>query len=102
MEEKQAHFTASRIALGHAYDAHVLESDEFPEIRSREDFATLICEVLTSRHADERQLRRGRRAYWSEMHRVLVILDDQHEDGGTAFRPGGGKSLLSRDDIRRP
>lgn len=47
MNSEQAMEKARRIARGHAYARHVAEGDDFPEIKSRDDFAALIHQVLT-------------------------------------------------------
>lgn len=94
MEDEQARETAERIAHGHAFQEHVIDRDEFPEIRTREEFADLIHRVLTELSSSEVELRLGRRAYWNEALQTVVITDDLSEDGGTAFRPSRGRAYF--------
>ncbi|MGA8111943.1 MAG: hypothetical protein WB974_21045, partial [Acidobacteriaceae bacterium] len=84
MEEKQAREVARRIAQGHAFDKHVAEGDDFPEVKSRKGFEDLIGTVITDPASHEKMLEDGRQAFWNE---PLVILDWWSEDGGTALRP---------------
>ncbi|MCB0334830.1 MAG: hypothetical protein KDD62_00950 [Bdellovibrionales bacterium] len=78
---------AKKIANGHAYDKHVLEKGEFPEISSPDEFEHLIKNVMESK--DNKPLSNGRHAYWKDD--TVVIADPNHIDGGTAFRPSAGK-----------
>lgn len=91
MEQKQARRIAEQIAKGHAYTKHVEKGSDFPEIKSRAEFAELIAEVMIDPSSRARPLREGRQAFWSERHRMIVILDFFSEDGGTAYRPDSGK-----------
>lgn len=92
--------TASRIAHGHAFEAHVRAGDDFPEIRTREEFAELIYAILTDPATVKRALLKGREAFWNQRCRAIVILDAFSDDGGTAFRPEKGDRLFPGDDIR--
>jgi len=94
MEEEQARAIARRISEGHAYRKHVVRGDDFPEIKSREELAEVIFEVLTDPASLERGLRDGRQAIWNDRGRVLVILDLLGEDCGTALRPALGKAYF--------
>ncbi|HLJ76818.1 MAG TPA: hypothetical protein VKT75_05370 [Acidobacteriaceae bacterium] len=94
MDDEQARRIAEQIAQGHAFQDHVLDNDEFPEIRTREEFAQLIREVLTDGSSSVKLLTHGREAYWSEVHRTIVILDSSNEDAGTAFRPFRGRAYF--------
>lgn len=94
MNEEKARAIAERIARGHAFDVHVLEGEEFPEVETRAEFADLIFEVLANAESASRSLRRGRLAFWNDAHRMLVIVDLFSDDGGTAFRPEEGKAYF--------
>ncbi|MGB9028842.1 MAG: hypothetical protein WCC27_01880 [Acidobacteriaceae bacterium] len=95
MDEEQARTIATRISEGHAYDTHVIKGDDFPEIKSREEFAELILEVMIDPASLKTSgLRDGREAFWNERHRMLVILDLLGEDCGTALRPALGKAYF--------
>ena len=87
MDQERARQIAQRIANGHAYAKHVVRGDDFAEIKSRDEFATLIHQVLTDPLSVTKRFRAGRQAFWSERHRAIVILDVLSEDGGTAYRP---------------
>ena len=74
------------ISNGHAFDKHVVERGEFPEITTREEFATLIEDAVIN--GESRVLNHGRTAYWSEG--TVVIRNPSTPDGGTTFRPPDG------------
>lgn len=84
---------AERIAAGHAFNKHVVEGKEFPNVSGRKEFQELIFEILT--HPDEeRTLERNRRAYWSGKHAAIVIVDFSSDSDGTAFRPHKAKEYF--------
>lgn len=87
---------ADRISAGHAYYKHAVEQDEFPEIKSRQEFRDLIAKVLKN-PTEWKQLERGRSAYWDKETGTVVVRDPGHPDGGTAFRPKKGKSFYDKD-----
>lgn len=92
MQEEQARLIARRIARGHAYDKHVVNGDDFPEVKSRQEYEDLIWSVLTDPNSHDKMLEGGRQAFWNEPRRSLVILDWFSEDGGTAIRPRRGRA----------
>ncbi len=93
MTRNEASAVAGRIAFGHAFDKHVTELKEFPTISEPHEFREIIFEVLL--HPDEeRMLERGRRAYWSDKHLAIVIVDSESESSGTAFRPKSGREYF--------
>lgn len=94
MDQAQARGIAYRISRGHAFQVHVIEGEDFPEIRTRDEFAEMIEKVLSDPASPQRPLREGRQAFWSDAHRAVVIVDWFHEDGGTAFRPVRGKAYF--------
>ena len=94
MEQTHARAAAGKIASVHAYDRHVVLGEDFPEVKSREEFANLIFEVLTQPQSVSRLIRQGREALWNESLRTIVILDRQSEDGGTTFRPTSGRAYF--------
>ncbi|MBT9330694.1 hypothetical protein [Paracidobacterium acidisoli] len=101
MKEDDARNIAGRISAGHAWETHVLRDERFPEVKTHDDFFTLIFDVLTNPSATS-PLRRNREAFWSDAHQTLVIVDYKSEDYGTAFRPAEGKryfnALRKRDE----
>ena len=62
---------AQLIATGHAYQKHVVERKEFPEIESIQDFIELIQQVIVS--GQKKVLFGDRIAYWSSFQRTVVI-----------------------------
>jgi len=81
---------AQAIANGHAWNDHYLE---FPEVHSQEEFARLIDGVMNNA-SEEKQLSNGRTVYWDTQSTTVVIKDPGDVDGGTAFRPTGGKDYF--------
>lgn len=94
MDQEQARAIAIRISQGHAFQAHVIEAEEFPEIGNREEFAEMIERIMSDVATSQRSLRDGRRAFWSDAELTVVIVDQFHQDGGTAFRPSRGKAYF--------
>jgi hypothetical protein len=90
LQDEQTRAIARRISEGHAYEKHVVEGDDFPEIKSRE----VIFQVLTDPASLKRGLREGREAFWNRRRRVHVILDLLSEDCGTALRLTPGKAYF--------
>ena len=84
---------AEEIAGGHAYGKHVWEQGEFPGIRTREQFAEMVENVMVN-YDETRALGAGRTAFWKDG--VIVIRDPNHIDGGTAFAPAEGISYFRR------
>jgi pyocin large subunit-like protein len=84
--------TAQSIANGHAFDKHVQEQREFPEIRSVDDFATLIETIINS-PAEHKALSNGRQAFWDGRNTVVIYNPNAH-DRGTCFRPTAGKTYF--------
>jgi len=74
------------ISAGHAFDKHVIERGEFPDITTREQFASLIKDAVIN--GESRTLSAGRTAFWSDG--TVVIRDPSTADGGTTFRPTDG------------
>lgn len=94
MTRHEAFAIAGRIAFGHAFDKHVTQLKEFPEISAPGEFQEIILEVLL--HPDqEKLLERSRRAYWSDKHLTIVIVDADSDSNGTAFRPKSGKEYFA-------
>jgi len=87
---------AEQIAGGHAYQKHVVERDEYPEIGSQEQFQNLIQRIL-SNPTEWKRLEGGKSAYWDKKTGTVVIRDPGHPDGGTAFRPKTGKRYYDRN-----
>jgi RHS repeat-associated protein len=80
---------AEKIANGHAYDKHVVQQGEYPEIATRAQFQQLIQETMDSATA-EKPLSGARYAYWNASDETVVITDPNSSDGGTALRPTNG------------
>lgn len=86
---------AIAIANGHAFDDHIRE---FPEIKTREQFAQLINNIMNN-PTDRKPLRNNRTVYWDDASGTIVIEDPCDADGGTAFRPSAGRQYF--DEVIR-
>jgi hypothetical protein len=85
--------SAERIADGHAYDKHVVEQGEYPDVQSRAEFADLIQNAMEN-CTDAKNLSGGRRAYWQDSSGTVVIKDPASVDGGTVFKPTAGRAYF--------
>lgn len=83
----RSQLAAREIADGHAFGKHVVARGEFPGVRTRTEFASVI-EGVISDPTHVRHLGRGRTAYWKNG--VIVIRNPAAADGGTAFAPEAG------------
>ncbi|QIM16135.1 mAFB alternative [Leucobacter insecticola] len=86
MEAISAVRIGEQISRGHAFDKHVIQRGEFPGVKTPEQFAKLIDDVV--KNGEEVSPERGRSAFWKDG--VVVILDPKSPEGGTAFRPIDG------------
>jgi hypothetical protein len=93
LPEAEAQQLADLIADGHAYDKHVIEREEFPDISSQDQFSDYIKDILRNPN-EVKSLPRGRTAYWDDGSGTVVIQNPNDLDGGTAFRPPEGKSYF--------
>lgn len=84
---------AKKIAEGHAYDKHVTQQKEFPEIKDKQAFAEHIDDVMANPSASK-SLSGGRKAYWDDKSQTVVITNPKAVDGGTAFKPKDGKAYF--------
>jgi RHS repeat-associated protein len=75
---------AENIGNGHAWGKH---KDEFPEIKTQNDFKQLIDNVKNSATSLYKKLQRGREAWYDQSSNTIVIKDPNKVDGGTMFRP---------------
>lgn len=84
---------AEEIAGGHAFKKHVVDGQEFAEfgIKTRQEFSQHIEGILGQPSA-QKELARGRHAYWDDASGTVVIRSGDHPDGGTAFRPKTGRA----------
>ncbi|NUS72391.1 MAG: RHS repeat-associated core domain-containing protein [Corynebacteriales bacterium] len=89
----QAQLASEEIAGGHAFVKHVVAQGEFPGIRTRPEYATMIEGVIL--HGERRAAAGGRTAYWRNG--VIVIRDPSSWDGGTAFVPDKGYRYFRRN-----
>ena len=87
---------SGKIANGHAYDKHVLDRGEFPEVHTEQDFQNLIDDVIEN-PSHSGNLNNGRSYAYDENTNTLVIMDPNHPDGGTAFRPQTGLDYIKED-----
>jgi hypothetical protein len=81
--------TIARIAekiAGHAWKKHVVQRNEFPEIKDREQFRNLIGSIL-SNPSKTKSLAGGRTGYLDKKTGTVVVRDPRRRDQGTVFRP---------------
>lgn len=83
--------TGQRIAGGHAFGKHGAELG----FSDRSQMAVRIDAIIRAAGAsDRRRLLGGRTAYWDGKTGIVVIVDPNTADGGTAFRPGRGRAYF--------
>jgi filamentous hemagglutinin len=80
---------AEKITNGHAYGKHASEFGN----PSKQEFSDLVEDTMDN--GQTRPLAKGRTAYWNDKNGMLVIKDPSSPDGGTAFKPVGGKSYFN-------
>jgi hypothetical protein len=85
-----ARLAGQEIAGGHAYQKHVVEQGEFPGVRTRSEFASLVENTIVQ--GEMRPLSGNRLGYWHNG--MVVIRNPRAGDGGTAFAPRGGYSYF--------
>lgn len=89
----RSQLTAEEIAGGHAFDKHIIQRGEFPEITTRQQFSDHIESIINNPSA-VRSLSNGRVAYWDDASGTVVIRNPIGIDGGTAFKPTQGKTYF--------
>jgi hypothetical protein len=70
--------------------------EEFPEIKTREQFADLVKKIMKE-PTEVKNLERGRTGYWHEESKTVVIRDSKSADGGTAFKPDTGRDYFNKE-----
>jgi pyocin large subunit-like protein len=80
---------AKAIAMGHAYEKHVVEEKLFPEVKNKDDFVEVIANVLAN-PTHHRELENDREAYFDKKSNTIVIYNPHARDKGTCFRPSAG------------
>jgi RHS repeat-associated protein len=81
---------AQQIAKGHAWAKH---KGEFPEFSTEGEFAQHIDQIM-SKPSASKDLAGGRKAFWDDNTKTVVIRDPNSPDLGTAFRPKNGKEYF--------
>jgi hypothetical protein len=100
-ERRRSWDAAVQISMGHAYKEHVEVRREFPRITNRRQYAEFIHRIMMKvrNTKDYKNLPdSGRRGYWDEETRTLVIEDSLHPDGGSAYKPTEGRKAF--EDLR--
>ena len=87
---------AEEIANGHGFLKH---RDDFPNVQTREDYAKEIDNIIKGASGAnvKTDLPNGRSAYWDDATGVVVVVDPNNPDNGTAFKPKIGKKYF--DDL---
>jgi hypothetical protein len=80
---------AKAMAGGHAYEKHVVEEKQFPEVKSPREFVELIAKVMAN-PTHHRELENDREAYFDNKSNTIVIYNPHAKDKGTCFRPRAG------------
>jgi hypothetical protein len=80
---------AKAIATGHAYEKHVVDEKQFPEVKNKSDFTELIGKILAN-PTHQRDLENERAAYYDRKSNTIVIYNPRARDKGTCFRPRAG------------
>lgn len=81
---------ADAIGNGHSYQKHVIDEDQFPDVKSKADFAKLIAGVLAN-PTHHKDLSNDREAYYDLARNIIVIVNPHAKDRGTCFRPSAKK-----------
>ncbi|WP_149204596.1 putative T7SS-secreted protein [Actinotalea subterranea] len=82
-----ARAAAEKMVLeGHAFQKHVIDQKEFPEVRTKEDLVRIA--ETTIREGEGKDLPRGRTGFWKDD--VLVVHDSKTAHGGSVYRPWNG------------
>ncbi len=81
---------AQQIAKGHAWSKH---KGEFPEFSTEAEFAQHIDGIMT-KPSSLKNLSKGRKAFWDDKSKTIVIKDPKSPDLGTAFKPKNGKTYF--------
>jgi len=89
---------AEQIAGGHAWDKHVRDRGEFPDIPSRAAFAALVAGIIDN-PSDSVARPDGWRAYWDDATGTVVVVNPLDPDGGSCFRPARGEKYF--EDLKR-
>lgn len=76
---------AEQIANGHAFEKHVIQQGQFPFIKTKQQFADHIEEVMTN-PTHYRQLGAGREAFYDAKTSTFIVKNPKDPDGGTAFK----------------
>jgi RHS repeat-associated protein len=90
LEQENTDCTANQIANGHAFEKHAGEfGAETPE-----ELEQAVKDALENA-TESRELSNGRTAYYDEDTNTVVIVDPSSPDGGTIFKPSGGKEYFN-------
>jgi hypothetical protein len=89
---------ARKIAEGHAFEKHVTARNEFPGIITKEQFAEVVEDIMTSPASLSKDLSRGRKIWWDPKTGTVVIRDPANVDGGTVFKPRNSREYF--DNLR--
>ncbi len=81
---------AEQIAKGHAWSKH---KGDFPEFLTEAEFAQHLDDIMANPSASK-DLAKGRKAFWDDRSRTVVVRDPNSPDLGTAFKPQQGKAYF--------
>lgn len=72
--------------------------EEFPDMRSLDDYARHIAEVMTNWTAKKEFIDGDRKLYWDKTTGTIVWRDPGAREGGSAFRPKNAKKYFDRQE----
>jgi len=77
--------TAEQIAKGHAFEKHVLHQGQFPDVKTKKQFAEHIESVMEN-PTHSKALGGGRHAYFDSKTSTFAVTNPKDPDAGTAFQ----------------
>ena len=87
---------AIQIGSGHGFDQHI---QEFAECDQTRDAYMNNIDKTMGNYTYRLTLQNGRTAYYNEDTNIIVIVDPNNPDAGTAFRPRDGADYLNTLDV---
>ena len=80
------------IANGHAWVRH---KKQFPEFSNSKELQQHVAKII-KKPSDFKTLQNGRKAYWDDKSKTMVITNPKDLDGGTIFKPSSGKKYFDK------
>lgn len=77
--------SAQQLANGHAFEKHELQQGQFPFVKTKEQFAKHLENVMTN-PTHHKQLGGGREAFYDSRTSTFIVRNPNDPYGGTAFQ----------------